>query len=99
MDHGKGKIYTDDEDIASSYANDAPRRKLGKEPNVLPLKTSGKFLPEEDYYKMFEQSTGKPIYSSDLDIKTRDAAIKKLDDKLKKEGKVSSPKRCFYAPV
>ena len=86
LGQGKGKIYMGDEDIASSYAMDAPRRKLGKEPNVLPLKASGKFLPEEDYYKMFEEITGKPLYSSDLDIKTRDSAIKKLDDKLKKEG-------------
>ena len=59
---------------------------MGKESNVLPLKTSGKFLPEEDYYEMFEQLAGKPSYSSDLDMKTRDAIIKKLDDKLKKEG-------------
>ena len=25
--------------------------------------------------------------------------VTKIIDKLKKEGKVSSPKRCFYAPV
>jgi DNA-binding MarR family transcriptional regulator len=25
--------------------------------------------------------------------------VSKIIDKLKKEGKVSSPKRCFYAPV
>ena len=83
---GRGKIYTSNEDVASSYAMAAPIRKLGKESNVLPLKTSGKFLPEEDYYEMFEQLAGKPSYSSDLDMKTRDAIIKKLDDKLKKEG-------------
>jgi len=26
-------------------------------------------------------------------------AVSKIIEKLKKEGKISSPKRCFYAPV
>jgi len=44
---------------------------------------------------------GKPMRPGDIATKAdmdKDE-VSKIIDKLKKEGKVSSPKRCFYAPV
>jgi DNA-binding MarR family transcriptional regulator len=44
---------------------------------------------------------GKPMRPGDIAKKAdmdKDE-VSKIIDKLKKEGKVSSPKRCFYAPV
>jgi DNA-binding Lrp family transcriptional regulator len=44
---------------------------------------------------------GKPLRPGDIAKKAdmdKDE-VSKIIDKLKKEGKVSSPKRCFYAPV
>ncbi|HPB70088.1 MAG TPA: MarR family transcriptional regulator [Syntrophales bacterium] len=44
---------------------------------------------------------GKPMRPGDIAEKAGldKAAVAKIIDKLKKEGKVASPKRCFYAPV
>lgn len=44
---------------------------------------------------------GKPMRPGDVAEKAGldKAAVVKIIDKLKKEGKVASPKRCFYAPV
>jgi len=44
---------------------------------------------------------GKPMRPGDIAKKAKmeKDAVSKIIDKLKKEGKVSSPKRCFYAPV
>ncbi|HOD28784.1 MAG: MarR family transcriptional regulator [Syntrophales bacterium] len=44
---------------------------------------------------------GKPMRPGDVAEKAGldKAAVAKIIDKLKKEGKVASPKRCFYAPV
>ena len=44
---------------------------------------------------------GKPMRPGDIAKKTKmdKDEVSKIIDKLKKEGKVSSPKRCFYAPV
>jgi DNA-binding MarR family transcriptional regulator len=44
---------------------------------------------------------GKPMRPGDIAKKAKleKADVSKIIDKLKKEGKVSSPKRCFYAPV
>ena len=47
------------------------------------------------------KTEGKPMRPGDI---ARKAGLEKDDvakiiDKLKKEGKVASPKRCFYAPA
>ncbi|MDO9558486.1 MAG: helix-turn-helix domain-containing protein [Syntrophales bacterium] len=44
---------------------------------------------------------GKPMRPGDIARKAEmdKDEVSKIIDKLKKEGKVSSPKRCFYAPV
>ena len=44
---------------------------------------------------------GKPMRPGDVAEKAGldKAAVAKIIDKLKKEGKVASPKRCFYAPA
>jgi DNA-binding Lrp family transcriptional regulator len=44
---------------------------------------------------------GKPMRPGDVAEKAGldKAAVAKIIEKLKKEGKVASPKRCFYAPV
>lgn len=44
---------------------------------------------------------GKPMRPGDIAKKAamEKDEVAKIIDKLKKEGKVSSPKRCFYAPV
>ncbi len=44
---------------------------------------------------------GKPMRPGDVAEKAGldKAAVAKIIDKLKKDGKVASPKRCFYAPV
>lgn len=44
---------------------------------------------------------GKPMRPGDIAKKAEldKEVVSKIIDKLKKEGKVSSPKRCFYAPV
>jgi DNA-binding Lrp family transcriptional regulator len=44
---------------------------------------------------------GKPMRPGDIakTAKMDKDEVTKIIDKLKKEGKVSSPKRCFYAPV
>jgi DNA-binding Lrp family transcriptional regulator len=44
---------------------------------------------------------GKPMRPGDIAKKAAmdKDEVAKIIDKLKKEGKVSSPKRCFYAPV
>jgi len=44
---------------------------------------------------------GKPMRPGDIAKKAEldKDEVSKIIDKLKKEGKVSSPKRCFYAPV
>jgi DNA-binding MarR family transcriptional regulator len=44
---------------------------------------------------------GKPMRPGDIAKKAEmdKDEVSKIIDKLKTEGKVSSPKRCFYAPV
>jgi len=44
---------------------------------------------------------GKPMRPGDIAKKAEldKDEVSKIIDKLKKEGKVLSPKRCFYAPV
>jgi DNA-binding Lrp family transcriptional regulator len=44
---------------------------------------------------------GKPMRPGDIAKKAKleKDAVSKIIDKLKKEGKISSPKRCFYAPM
>jgi DNA-binding Lrp family transcriptional regulator len=44
---------------------------------------------------------GKPMRPGDIAKKAEmdKDEVSKIIDKLKKEGNVSSPKRCFYAPV
>jgi len=44
---------------------------------------------------------GKPLRPGDMAKKAEldKDEVSKIIDKLKKEGKVTSPKRCFYAPV
>ncbi len=44
---------------------------------------------------------GKPMRPGDIAKKSEldKDEVSKIIDKLKKEGKVTSPKRCFYAPV
>lgn len=44
---------------------------------------------------------GKPMRPGDIAKKAKleKDAVSKIIDKLKKEGKISSPKRCFYVPV
>lgn len=44
---------------------------------------------------------GKPMRPGDIAKKAEmdKEEVSKIIDKLKKEGKVTSPKRCFYAPV
>jgi DNA-binding MarR family transcriptional regulator len=44
---------------------------------------------------------GKPMRPGDIAKKAEmdKDEVSKIIDKLKKEGKVTSPKRCFYAPV
>ncbi|HQK78205.1 MAG TPA: hypothetical protein PK621_00820 [Syntrophales bacterium] len=44
---------------------------------------------------------GKPLRPGDIAKKAAmdKDEVAKIIDKLKKEGKVSSPKRCFYAPA
>ena len=44
---------------------------------------------------------GKPIRPGDIAKKAEmdKDEVSRIIEKLKKEGKVSSPKRCFYAPL
>ena len=44
---------------------------------------------------------GKPMRPGDIAAKTTldKKEVSKVIDKLKKEGKIDSPKRCFYSPV
>jgi DNA-binding Lrp family transcriptional regulator len=44
---------------------------------------------------------GKPMRPGDIAKKAEmdKDEVSKIIEKLKKEGKISSPKRCFYAPV
>ncbi|OPY88175.1 MAG: hypothetical protein A4E72_01371 [Syntrophus sp. PtaU1.Bin208] len=44
---------------------------------------------------------GKPMRPGDIAKKAEmdKGEVSKIIEKLKKEGKISSPKRCFYAPV
>lgn len=44
---------------------------------------------------------GKPMRPGDIAKKAEmdKEEVSKIIDKLKKEGKVTSPKSCFYAPV
>lgn len=44
---------------------------------------------------------GKPMRPGDIAKKAEmdKDEVSRIIDKLKKEGKVSSPKRCFYAPI
>ena len=47
------------------------------------------------------KDSGKPVRLGDVAkaLGMDDKAVSKAIDALKKEGKVHSPKRCFYAPV
>ena len=44
---------------------------------------------------------GKPMRPGDIATKAKldKDEVSKVINKLKKEGKISSPKRCFYAPM
>lgn len=44
---------------------------------------------------------GKPLRPGDIAKKSQldKDEVSRIIDKLKKEGKVASPKRCFYAPA
>lgn len=89
LGYGKGKIYlSGDPYAASNFANDAPRRGKGKEPNVMPLNVrTDKLIDDKDYQAMFEElSNGRPTFDSSFTMKERDALFKKLDTKLAKEG-------------
>lgn len=47
------------------------------------------------------KNEGAPMKSGDIAKKAAldKDAVAKIIDKLKKEGKIASPKRCFYSPV
>jgi biotin operon repressor len=47
------------------------------------------------------KKAGKPVRPGDLakDLGMESKEVSKLIQELKKEGKVESPKRCFWAPV
>ncbi|WP_456473828.1 transcriptional regulator [Candidatus Pyrohabitans sp.] len=47
------------------------------------------------------KSTGKPMRPGDIAkmLGAESKEISKVISELKKEGKVHSPKRCYYAPV
>ncbi len=47
------------------------------------------------------KKTGKPMRPGDIAVaaKLDKGDVSKIIGKLKKEGKVHSPKRCFYEPV
>jgi DNA-binding MarR family transcriptional regulator len=47
------------------------------------------------------KKAGQPLRPGEIAEKAAmdKAEVTKIIDKLKKEGKVSSPKRCFYAPA
>lgn len=47
------------------------------------------------------EKEGKPMRPGDIAKKAEmdKAEFSKIIDKLKREGKVSSPKRCFYSPA
>ena len=47
------------------------------------------------------KKAGKPVRPGDLakDLGMESKDVSKLIQELKKEGKVESPKRCFWAPV
>lgn len=44
---------------------------------------------------------GKPMRPGDIATKAEldKNEVSKMINKLKKEGKITSPKRCFYAPI
>ena len=44
---------------------------------------------------------GKPLRPGEIALRTDldKKEVSRIIDKLKKDGKVSSPKRCFYAPA
>jgi len=47
------------------------------------------------------KKAGKPMRPGDIAEKAHleKTEVSKIINKLKKEGKITSPKRCFYAPV
>jgi DNA-binding Lrp family transcriptional regulator len=47
------------------------------------------------------ENEGKPMRTGDIAAKTKldKKEVSKVIAKLKKEGKIDSPKRCFYSPV
>jgi GNAT superfamily N-acetyltransferase len=85
---GKGKIYlTGEKAVASAFAMAATERNLGKTPNVMPLYASIKNpIMEKDYYSRFKELSGKDLFDSSVEMKTRDSFIDKLDKQLKSEG-------------
>jgi hypothetical protein len=85
---GKGKIYlTGHSGIASLFAEQAPSRSLGKNPNVMPVYIDVKKPITENLYRQrFNQMHGFDLIGADITTAQRDEAISKLDKKLKSEG-------------
>lgn len=85
---GSGKIYLHgDPQSASAFAMNAPKRGLGQNPNVMQLISTGNYIDENDYKQMFmENSGGVEITSGNLNMRERDALIKKTDKQVMEKG-------------
>lgn len=85
---GSGKIYLHgDPSSASAFALRAKERGLGRNPNVMPLYSTGNYIDEDEYKKLFMQnSNGVEITSKDLTKKKRDALILATDNQVKDMG-------------
>jgi GNAT superfamily N-acetyltransferase len=85
---GSGKIYLHGgPQSASAFAMNAPKRGLGQNPNVMQLISTGNYIDENDYKQMFmENSGGVEITSGNLNMRERDALIKKTDKQVMEKG-------------
>ena len=85
---GSGKIYLHgDPGSASAFALRAKERGLGRNPNVMPLYSTGNYIDEDEYKKLFmKNSNGVEITSKDLTKKKRDALILATDNQVKDMG-------------
>lgn len=88
LGNGAGKVYLHSDQVAASnYAMDAPRRKLGSDPNVMPLYVRGELADDAVWQDAFNRlSGGRPSYDSTLSMKERDEIIRRVDDELKQQG-------------
>ena len=82
------------------FKDGSKRETMKFKKSIIPVRRFGMADLEKKILDVLKKE-GKPIRPGDIAAKAKldKDEVTKTINKLKKEGKVASPKRCFYAPI